>query len=153
MDLLKMNSMQNRDVEQMRAFLDQMIAEVAICENNKFDQQHEELVEAFGGDSTAKGFLEAYDRANKLEARLVAAKTRQDAAFNMYAATIESTNKTVAIFAKSAAKGSEDTTKAPDGKFLKRKLKEPDEWKDSSGKTHRTHQMAFAACEPMSVML
>ena len=36
---------------------------------------------------------------------------------------------------------------------MKRKLKEPDEWKDSSGKTHRKHQMAFAVCKSMSAML
>jgi hypothetical protein len=110
-------------------------------------------VEAFGGETPAKGIPEAHDRANTLEARLVAAKTRQDVAYNMYAATIESTNKTVAAFAKSTAKGSEETTKATDGKFLKRKLKEPDKWKDFSGKTHRKHQMMFAACKSMVVML
>jgi hypothetical protein len=71
----------------------------------------------------------------------------------MYAATIESTNKTVAVFAKFASKGSEETTKASDGKFLKMKLKEPDQWKKSSGKTHRKHQMAFVACKSMSSML
>ena len=57
------NSMQNRDVKQLRAFVDQTTPEVVICQN-KFDQH--ELVEVFGGDSTAKGFLEAYARANKL---------------------------------------------------------------------------------------
>ena len=41
---------------------------------------------------------------------------------------------------KSASKEIEETTsKASDGKLLKRKLKEPDEWNDSSGKTHRKH--------------
>jgi hypothetical protein len=55
--------MQNRDVKQLRAFVDQTTPEVVICQN-KFDQH--ELVEVFGGDSTAKGFLEAYARANKL---------------------------------------------------------------------------------------
>ncbi len=78
MDPLAANSMQNRDSEQLRAGVDQTTTEVAICQNN-FDQQ-EELVEAFGGDSIAKGFPEAYDRVNKLEARLVAEKTRQDVA-------------------------------------------------------------------------
>ena len=104
--------MQNRNVEQLRAFFDQTTTEVTIY-HNKF-YQPEDHVEAFGGDNTAKGFPEAYDMANKLEVRLVAAKTRQDVAYNRYAATIESTYKTVAAFAKSAAKGSEETTKAAD---------------------------------------
>jgi hypothetical protein len=57
MDPSAANSMQNRDIEQLLAFIDQPTAEVATCQN-KFDQ-HEELVVAFGGDSTAKGFPEA----------------------------------------------------------------------------------------------
>ncbi len=37
--------------------------------------------------------------------------------------------------------------------FLKRELKEPDEWKDHTGKTHRKHLLAFAACKSMSAIL
>ena len=84
---------------------------------------------------------------------MVAEKMRQDVAHDKYAATIKSTNTAVAVLAKSAAKDSEETTKASDGKFFKRKLKKPDEWKDSSGKTHRKHQMTFTACKSMFVML
>jgi hypothetical protein len=90
---------------------------------------------------------------DKLEDSLVTEKMRQDVAHDKYAATIKSTNTAVAVLAKSAAKDSEETTKASDGKFFKRKLKKPDEWKDSSGKTHRKHQMTFTACKSMFVML
>jgi hypothetical protein len=79
---------------------------VATCQN-RFEHE-EELVDTFGGDVTDVGFVAAQAKADKLEACLVAAKGRQDAAYNKYAATIESTNKTVTIFAKSASKGSEE---------------------------------------------
>ena len=32
---------------------------------------------------------------------------------------------------------------------MKRKLKEPDEWKDHAGKTHMKHMHAFTACKSM----
>ena len=44
-------------------------------------------------------------------------------------------------------------TKANDNKFLKRKLMEPDEWKDNTGKTHRKNVLALTACKSMSVIL
>jgi hypothetical protein len=40
-----------------------------------------------------------------------------------------------------------------DNKLLKRKLREPDEWKDPSGKTHVLHLQAFTACKTMSAIL
>ncbi len=72
------NSVTNRNIDQLMAFVDQTTAEVAILKN-KFDQQ-EELVDAFNGDATAAGFVAAQAKADKFEARLIAAKARQDAA-------------------------------------------------------------------------
>jgi hypothetical protein len=129
MDPSAANSVQHRDVEQLRGFVDQMTVQVATC-HNIFDHQ-EELVDALDGDASASCFAVAQARADKLEDRFVAAKARQDVAYNMYAVTMESTNTTFVVFAKSASKGSEETTKTTDGKFLKRELKEPNEWKDS----------------------
>ena len=40
-----------------------------------------------------------------------------------------------------------------ESKLLKRKLREPDEWKDHSGKTHVKHLQAFTACKSMSAIL
>jgi hypothetical protein len=71
----------------------------------------------------------------------------------MYAATIESTNKNVAVFTKPASKGGDESTKLTDNKILKMELKDPDEWKDSLDRTHKKHQMAFAACKSMYVMM
>ena len=42
---------------------------------------------------------------------------------------------------------------ANDIKFPKRKLKEPDEWKDHIDKTHRKHLLAFTACKSMLAIL
>jgi hypothetical protein len=36
---------------------------------------------------------------------------------------------------------------------VKRKLKEPNEWKDHAGKTHLKHLHAFTACKSMSTLL
>jgi hypothetical protein len=47
-------------------------------------------------------------------------------AYNRYAATVESTNKTVVVIARKTSDKEVDT-KANDNKLLKRKLKEPDE--------------------------
>ena len=53
---------------------------------------------------------------------------RQDAAYNRYAATVESVNKRTAVVSKSAAgKGKDEAAKTEDGKLPKRKLKEPEE--------------------------
>ena len=44
-------------------------------------------------------------------------------------------------------------TKVNVNTFLQRKLKEPDEWKDHTGKAHRKHLLAFTACKSMSAIL
>ena len=87
------NSISDRNIEQLLAFVDQTTAEVASLQN-KLDHQ-EEMVDAFDGDATAAGFVAASNKADKIEARLIAAKARQEAAYNKYASTIESTNKAV----------------------------------------------------------
>ena len=117
-------SAENREVEQLRAFIDETIAEVAGAKN-KFSHQ-EDLVDAFNGNATAVGYAAAVARANKFEARLVAARARQETAYNRYATTIESTNKEVAVIARKAS-DKEVNAKANDSKFPKRKLKDPDE--------------------------
>jgi hypothetical protein len=58
----------------------------------------------------------------------------------------------MSVIAKKASEKQVDA-KANDNKFLKRKLKEPDEWKDHTGKTHRKHLLAFTACKSMSAIL
>jgi len=73
-------------------------------------------------------------------------------AYNMYAAAVESTNKTVAVFARKA-NDKEVDAKVNDNKFLNRKLKEPNEWKDHTRKNHRKHSLAFTACKSMSAIL
>jgi hypothetical protein len=70
------------------------------------------------------GYASAVVKADKFEARLIAARAHKETACNRYAATIESTND------------KEGGSKVNDNKFRKRKLKEPDEWKDHKGKTH-----------------
>ena len=143
-------SAENREVEQLRAFIDETTAEVADY-RNKFSHQ-EDLVDAFQGDATAVDYAAAMARANKFEARLVAARARQETAYNRYAATVESTNKTVAIIAMKASDKEVDA-KANDTKFAKRKLKEPDAWKDHTSKTHKKHLLAFTAYKSMATIL
>ncbi len=81
------NSITDRNIDQLLAFVDQTTGEVATLQN-KFDHK-EELVDAFNGDATADGFVAANAKADKIEARLIAAKARQDAAYDRYAGTIE----------------------------------------------------------------
>ena len=145
------NSVQDRNIEQLLMFVDQTTAEVATAQQ-KFDDQ-DELLDAFAGDATAEGFAATSAKADKLEARLIAAKARQEAAYNRYAATIESTNKTVVVASKASASSSKAAARVEENKLLKRKLREPDEWKDSSGKTHNVNLQAFTACKSMSVIL
>jgi hypothetical protein len=122
----------------------------------KFDH-HEELVEAFGDDPAAVGAAVAKKKLDKFEERLIAAKLRLDGAYNKFTATVESKNKTVASIAK--ASGSSQGTssashpKEKDTTFLKRKLKEPYEWKDHADKTHVKHLNAFTTCKSMFVLL
>ena len=145
------NSITDRNIEQYLAFVDQTTSEVATLQN-KIDQQ-EELVEAFNGDATAAGFVAANAKADKIEARLVAAKARQDAAYKRYAATVESANKAVVGASKASASSSKTVDKVDDNKLLKRKLREPDEWKDPSGKTHVQHLHAFTTCKSMYAIM
>ena len=67
-------SVDNGEVEQLRAFIDETIAEVADARNT-FRHQ-EDLVNAFNGDATATSYAATIARANKFEARLVAARAR-----------------------------------------------------------------------------
>ena len=127
-------SAENREVEKLCAFIDETNAEVADAKN-KFSYQ-EDLIDALNGDATAAGYTTAIARANKFEARLVAARARQKTTYNKYVATVESTNKTVTVIARKSFDKEVDA-KVNDYKFLKRKLKEPDEWKDHTGKSHR----------------
>jgi hypothetical protein len=68
------NSISDRHIEQLMAFVDQTTAEVASLQD-KFDHQ-EELVDAFNGYATAVDFVAANVKADKIEARLIAAKAR-----------------------------------------------------------------------------
>ena len=86
---------ENREVEQLRAFIDEATAEFADA-MNKFSHQ-EDLVDAFNGNATALGYAAAIARADKLKARMVVVRARQETAYNRYVATVESTNKTVAV--------------------------------------------------------
>ncbi len=72
------NSISDRNIEQLLAFVDHTTTEVASLQN-KFDHRHE-LVDAFNGDATAAGFIAADTKAEKIEAQLIAARARQDAA-------------------------------------------------------------------------
>ena len=65
-------SITDRNIEQLLAFVDQTTAEVASLQN-KFDHQ-KDLVDAFNGNATTAGFAAAQTKANKIEARLIAAK-------------------------------------------------------------------------------
>jgi len=67
---------------------------------------------------------------------LVAAIARQETAYYRYAATVESMNTMVAVIARKASDKEVDA-KADDNKFPTRKLKDPDEWKDHTGKTDK----------------
>ena len=67
-------SISNRNIEQLMAFVDQTTAEVASLQD-KYDHQ-EELVEAFKGYANAVDFVAANVKADKIEARLIAAKAR-----------------------------------------------------------------------------
>ena len=145
------NSVTDRNIDQLLAFVDQTTAEVASLQN-KFDT-HDELVDAFGGDATANGFVAAQAKEDKIETRLIAAKARQEAAYNRYVATIESTNKIVVGTSKANASSAKAAAKVEDNKILKRKLREPDEWKDHAGKTHVKNLQAFTACKSMSAIL
>ena len=110
-------------------------------------------MDAFNGDVTATCLVAAQTKADKIEARLIAAKARQEAACNRYAATIESTNKVVVGASKATTSSSKAAAKVEDNKLLKRKPREPDEWKDHSGKIHVKHLHAFNACQSMSPIL
>jgi hypothetical protein len=145
------NSVTDRNIDQLLAFVDHTTAEVATLQN-KFDQQ-EELADAFGGDASAVAIVAAHAKVDKLETRLIAAKARQEAAYNRYATTIESTNKTVVGASKASTSSSKAAAKVEDNKLLKRKLREPDEWKDHSGKNHVKNLQAFAACKSLSAIL
>ena len=62
---------------------------------DKFDHQ-EPLHEAFGDDPTTVGLAAAKAKLDKCEERLIAAKSRQDAAYNRHVVTLlESRNKKV----------------------------------------------------------
>jgi hypothetical protein len=137
-------SVVNKEGEQLRAFIDKTTTEIAKA-RNKFSHQ-EDLVDAFNGDDTAAGYAAAIAIAGKFEARLVTDRARQEIAYNRYAASVESTNKTVAVIARKASDKEVDI-KANDNKFMKRELKEPDEWKDHTSKTHKKHLLDFTACK------
>jgi hypothetical protein len=145
------NSATDRNIDQLLAFVDQTTAEVATPQNI-IDQQ-EELVDDVGGDATVVRFLAAQTKAYKLEIHLIAAKSRHEIAYNRYAATIESTNKTVVGASKASTSSSKAVAKVEDNKLLKRKLREPDEWKDHSGKTRGRNLQAFTACKSMYAIL
>ena len=110
-------------------------------------------MDAFGGDATAFGFVATQTKADEIEARLIAAKARHEAAYNRYATTIESTNKAVVRAAKASASASKAAAKVEDNKLLKRKFWESEEWKDHSGKTHVKHLQAFTAFKSMSAII
>jgi hypothetical protein len=140
--------------DQLRRFVDEVTREVAILQD-KFDHQ-EALHEAFGDDPTIIGLATAKAKLDKCEELLIVAKSRQDAAYNRYAATLESRDKTVASCAKAAASPSSShggKTKEKDNKSLKKELKEPDEWKDHTSETPLKHLHALAACKSMFALL
>ena len=151
MDASDLISAENRDVELLRLFVEQTTAEVSKLQND-FERQ-EEIVDTFANDKDV-GAVKAQKKADKIEERLIAAKSRQDAAYSRFSATVEQTSKTVASVVRSASgKAAEEASKPSDRKFLKRKLKEPDEWKDHKGKTHTVHLQMFTACKTMSAIL
>ncbi len=138
MDPSVLISAENRDVEQLRVFIEQTTSEIFSKLQNDFECQ-EEVIEGFANDKDP-GVVKAQKKADKNEERLIVAKARQDAAYNRYDATVEVTSKTVASCGRSATgKAVDEALKLNDKKLLKRKLKEPDEWKDHKGKTHVVH--------------
>jgi len=126
--------------------------EVAVLQG-KFDHQADR-VEAFSDDPAAVGVAVAKIKLDKSEERLIAAKLRLDGAYNRFAATVESKNKTVASITKASRPthrtSSASHPKKKDNTFLKRKLKEPDKRKDHAGKNHIKHFNAFTACKSLS---
>jgi hypothetical protein len=86
MSLSDATSVENRDIEQLRGFIDEVTREVAVL-HGKFDHQ-EDLVEAFGDDPATIGVAAAKTKLDTLEERLIAAKLRLDGAYNMFAATV-----------------------------------------------------------------
>jgi hypothetical protein len=63
-------------------------------------------------------------------------------------------NNTVASCARSVSgKGVDEVAKPNDKKILKRKLKEPGEWKDNKGKTPNVQLQMFIACKALSAIL
>ena len=78
-------------------------------------------------------------------------------AYNMFASAVESANKTAASFAKASAStswpSSASQSKEKDNELLRRKLMEPDEWKDNAGMTHVKHLNAFTSCKSMSAFV
>jgi len=101
MSLAEAISDENSHVDQLRSFVDEVTREVVIMQD-KFDH-HEALHEAFGDDPTVVGLAATKAKLGKCEERLIAAKSRQDAAYNRYVAALESRNKTAASCAKAAA--------------------------------------------------
>ena len=110
---------------------------------DKFDY-HEAMHEAFGDDPTTAGVEVAKAKLDQCEERLIAAKSQQDAAYNRYAATLESCAK-VSTPPSSSDEG-KSKERERDNRSMKGKLKEPDERKDHAGKTHLKHMHAFTAC-------
>ena len=64
----------NREVEQLRAIIDETTAEVAEAKN-KINHQND-LVDAFNDDATAAGHATVIVKAYKFESRLVTARAR-----------------------------------------------------------------------------
>ncbi len=69
-------SVENREVEQLRDFIDETTTEVAEA-RNKFKHQ-EELVDAYNGDANATSYAPAEARVEKFEARLITARVRHE---------------------------------------------------------------------------
>jgi hypothetical protein len=67
-------SAENREVEKLHAFIDETTAEVTDA-RNKFNHQ-EDLLDAFNDDAAAAGYAAGIAKADKFEARLVAARAR-----------------------------------------------------------------------------
>ena len=88
---------------------------------------------------------------------MIAAKLRLDGVYNRFAATVESAIKTAASFAKASAStprpSSAIQSKEKDNMLLKRKLMEPDEWKNNAGRTHVNPLNALTTCKSMSALL